>query len=134
MLRAALLVLPALLVAYGLAPSLLWAVAAFVVVGAGYIAVLSGLNTVVQLRAPAPVRGRILSIYMMALGLVYPLGAVLMGWVADSYGVRAVTVAGAVLLAVLLTGVFVLRPSAVRSLGDPHGASDRRPLPAPAEG
>ncbi len=133
-LRTALLVLPALLVAYGLAPSLLWAVPAFVVVGAGYIAVLSGLNTVVQLRAPAHARGRILSSYMMALGLVYPLGAVLMGWVADSSGVRVVTVAGAVLLAVVLVGVFVLRPSAVRSLGDPHEASGPRPVAAPAEG
>ena len=69
--------------------------AAFVAVGAGYIFVLSGLNTVVQLRAPAATRGRILSIYMMALGLIYPLGAVVQGWIADTRGIRAVTVGGA---------------------------------------
>ena len=42
---------------YGLAPTLWLSALAFVAVGAGYIAVLSGLNTVVQLRAPAAARG-----------------------------------------------------------------------------
>ena len=90
---------PLLLVAYGLAPTLWWlAMVAFLAVGAGYIAVLSGLNTVVQLRAPAEVRGRVLGIYMVGLGIVYPIGAVLQGWIGDHIGVRAVTVIGAVAL------------------------------------
>ena len=82
-LRTALFAVPVLLCAYALAPTLAVAMPAFVAVGAAYICVLSGLNTVVQLRAPAEARGSILSIYMMALGLVYPLGAVLQGWLAD---------------------------------------------------
>ncbi len=53
--------LPVLLVLYGLAPTLWLSAVAFLAVGAGYIAVLSGLNTVVQLRAPAEARGRILA-------------------------------------------------------------------------
>ena len=98
MLQTSLFVLPVLLVVYGLAPTLWWSMVAFVAVGAGYIAVLSGLNTVVQLRAPAEVRGRILGIYMVGLGIVYPIGAVLQGWIGDHIGVRAVTVLGAVVL------------------------------------
>ena len=57
MLRTALFTVPLLLCAYALAPSLPLALVAFVAVGAGYIFVLSGLNTVVQLRAPAAARG-----------------------------------------------------------------------------
>ena len=104
MLQTSLFVLPLLLVAYGLAPTLWWSMVAFLAVGAGYIAVLSGLNTVVQLRAPAEVRGRILGIYMVGLGIVYPIGAVLQGWIGDHIGVRAVTVLGAVILFVVAGG------------------------------
>jgi MFS family permease len=119
MLRTALFLLPALLVAYALAGSLIWTTLAFVAVGAGYIAVLSGLNTVVQIRAPEAARGRVLSIYMMGLGIVYPIGAVLQGAIADHVGVKTITVAGAVLLFAVLAGLAVLRPSAFTSLGDP---------------
>ena len=59
----ALALLTPALVGYGTATSLAWAVGALVVVGAIYIAVLSGLSTVVQLRAPAGARGRVLSQY-----------------------------------------------------------------------
>jgi MFS family permease len=119
MLRTAFYAVPVLLCAYALAPSLALCLLAFMAVGAAYIAVLSGLNTVVQLRAPVAARGRILSIYMMALGLVYPLGAVLQGLVANTRGVRAVTVAGALVLlvAVVLTSAF--RPSIFANLADP---------------
>ncbi len=119
MLQAALFGLPALLVLYALAPSLWLSAVALLAVGAGYIAVLSGLNTVVQLRAPAEARGRILSIYMMGLGIVYPVGAVLQGTVADHTGVRAVTLAGAVALWGGLALLAAVRPSVFLALGDP---------------
>jgi MFS family permease len=119
MVTAALFVLPLLLVDYALAPTLWWSAIAFAAVGAGYIGVLSGLNTVVQLRAPAEARGRILSIYMMGLGIVYPIGAVLQGWIANRIGVRAVTVAGGAVLLVALTAIALLRPATFAALGDP---------------
>ncbi len=119
MLQAALFGLPLLLVLYALAPSLWLSALALVAVGAGYIAVLSGLNTVVQLRAPAAARGRILSIYMMGLGIVYPIGAVVQGAVADHTGVRVVTVAGAVVLWAGLAALAGFRPSVFTALGDP---------------
>ena len=136
-LRTALFALPVLLCGYAVAPTLAVAVPAFLFVGAGYIFVLSGLNTVVQLRAPAATRGRILSIYMMALGLVYPLGAVLQGWLANTHGVRAVTVAGALVLLVLLVVTALVRPTVFTNLGDPVPA-DPGPValgdPAPTTG
>ncbi len=119
MLRTALFVLPVLLVGYGLAPTLWSAALALLAVGAAYIAVLSGLNTVVQLRAPAEARGRILSIYMMGLGIVYPIGAVLQGWIADHLGIKAVTVGGAVLLLGGMAALTALRPRVFTALRDP---------------
>lgn len=119
-LRTALFVLPGLLVLYAVAGTLIWTTLAFVAVGAVYIAVLSGLNTVVQIRAPAAARGRVLSIYMLGLGIVYPIGAVVQGTIADHVGVKTVTVAGAVLLFAALAALGVFRPRAFTSLGDPE--------------
>jgi len=136
-LRAAIFTVPVLLCAYALAPSLALAVPAFVAVGAAYIVVLSGLNTVVQLRAPVESRGRILSIYMMALGLVYPLGAIVQGWLANTHGIRAVTVAGALALLCLAVLAAIVRPTVFTNLGDPVGpAGGPVPLgdPAPTGG
>ncbi len=147
MLRTALFVLPLLLVLYAVVPSLWSAAVAFVAVGAGYICVLSGLNTVVQLRAPSEVRGRVLSIYMMGLGIVYPIGAVLQGWFGNHLGVKAVTVAGALGLLCVVVGLAVLRPRTFDELRDPTEVPEEtagepaRPMPgvaprtvAPADG
>ncbi|HEV3132985.1 MAG TPA: MFS transporter [Acidimicrobiales bacterium] len=118
MLQTAMFVLPVLLALYAIAPTLWWSVVAFLAVGAGYIAVLAGLNTVVQLRAPVGVRGRILSIYMMSLGIVYPIGAVLQGAIANHVGVRSVTIGGAVVLLVGMVGIAAFRPAIFTALGD----------------
>jgi MFS family permease len=99
-------VLPATILLYAATPSLWTAAAALVAVGAAYIGVLSGLMTVVQLRAPDALRARILSLYMVSLGVVYPIGAVIQGKLGDELGLRAVMAGAAVLfigiLAVIL--------------------------------
>ncbi|HEX3841651.1 MAG TPA: MFS transporter [Acidimicrobiales bacterium] len=118
MVRGALFLLPLLLINYGLSPTLWWSLVTFVLVGAGYIAVLAGLNTVVQLRAPAASRGRVLGFYMMALGIIYPVGAVLQGLIADHVGVRAVTVGGAAALLVVLGLLATFRPHLMGALDD----------------
>jgi MFS family permease len=114
----ALFALPVLLALYAAAPSLWWAALALFFVGAGYIAVLSGLNTVVQLRAPEWARGRVLSLFMLSLGTIYPLGAIAQGAIGSHIGVKAVTAgSGVVLLAVLgLTALF--SPGVFRALAD----------------
>jgi MFS family permease len=118
----ALLAFPSALVLYGLASSLWPAALAIVAVGAAYIGVLSGLNTVVQLRAPLSARGRVLGLYMMALGTIYPVGAVAEGALARVAGIRSVTVFSGVLLVVVMAAVMRLRSRAVAALDDPQGA------------
>ena len=115
-------VLPVLLGVYAMAPNLPLAVVALTLVGAGYIGVLSGLATVVQLRAPAALRGRILSFYMVALGTVYPLGALLQGAVGDLVGMRVVTLGCAGLFLVVAVVVAGARPDLVAALDDPERA------------
>jgi MFS family permease len=87
LLVGALFAFPAAIVGYGAAPSLVTATLVIVVVGACYIGVLTGLNTVIQLRAPEQARGRVLGLYMMALGTVYPIGLVIEGTIAGAVGI-----------------------------------------------
>ena len=112
----ALALLIPVLAAYDLAPALPWATLALFAVGLVYIWVLAGLQTVVQLRAPARFRGRILSIYLVALGVAYPIGSLLQGPIADRFGLPTTTVAAAALLAVLLGSIRLARPALFRDL------------------
>jgi hypothetical protein len=104
------------------------------------VAALSGLGTVVQLRAPAALRGRILSLYMVALGTIYPLGAVLHGSLGDRVGLRAVTAGSALLFLAVIVVAGLARRDLVAALDDlPNGTGahapervvDPRPYAAP---
>lgn len=121
-----LVALCASLTLYGLSPDLWAGAVALLLVGATYIGVLAGGNTVIQLSAPAALRGRMLGIYMMALGILYPIGALVQGWLGGWLGLRAVTAAGALLLLGLvgagaIAGAF---PAGLEALGT---GLDQRP-------
>jgi predicted MFS family arabinose efflux permease len=109
-------VLPPVLVAYGFAPSLALALPGLFVVGLVYISVLSGLSTVVQFRAPAELRGRVLSLYLVALGVSYPIGSLVQGPLADSLGLAWTTAGTSALLLIVLLAVRVLRPGVFQAL------------------
>ena len=111
-------VLPATLVLYALAPTLELAVVAIVLVGAVYLGCLSSFMTITQLRAPNELRGRVMSAIMVLLGTLYPLGSVVQGAIADEIGLRATTVAAAVILAGIFFAIRLLRPEFDRALGD----------------
>jgi MFS family permease len=96
--------LPVALTAYAVAPSRWWGVAALFVVGLVYLAVLSGLSTTVQLYAPTAYRGRVISFFQVALGVSYPIGALLQGPLADAVGIGWTTLGSAIVLA--LAGLF----------------------------
>lgn len=96
--------LPVALTAYAVAPSRWWGVAALFVVGLVYLAVLSGLSTTVQLYAPPAYRGRVISFFQVALGVSYPVGALLQGPLADAVGIGWTTLGSAIVLA--LAGLF----------------------------
>ena len=117
-----LLVLPGLLMLYAATPTLWLGTIAIFAVGAGYIGILSGLMTVVQLRAPAAMRGRVLSLFMVALGTVYPIGAVAQGALGDQIGLRATTVGCAAVFAALFAALVLRAPRLIDALDDPPSA------------
>ena len=63
--------------------------------GGAYVGTLTGLNTSVQLHAPASERSRILSLYTLSLSMFYPLGALVQAAFARTWGVRPVTLCDA---------------------------------------
>jgi hypothetical protein len=107
---------PVALVVYGSAQSLWWAAAGLFAVGLVYIGVLSGLSAVVQVRAPAAFRGRVLSLYLVALGVAYPIGALVQGPVADRIGIGWTTTATALLLTLVMAAAAVSLPGVRRAL------------------
>jgi predicted MFS family arabinose efflux permease len=107
---------PVTLVLYGSAQSLWWAAAGLFAVGLVYIGVLSGLSTVVQLRAPAAFRGRVLSLYLVALGVAYPIGALVQGPVVDRIGIGWTTTATALVLTLVLAVAAAALPGVRRAL------------------
>src|ERR1019366_8215690 len=81
---------------YAYAPNLVWSALALVALGGSYVGTLTGLNTSVQMHAPAKERSRILSLYVLSLSLFYPLGALAQAALAHHFGVRPVSLAAAV--------------------------------------
>ena len=110
--------LPVSLVLYGAAPSAPLATVALLDVGAAYICVFSGLGTVVQLRAPEALRARVISLYFMALGTLYPIGAAIQGPIADRLSLTTVTIGGATALLAIVAVTALLRPQALAALDD----------------
>lgn len=120
MLRVSFLLLPGALVLYGLAPTPLAAGGALVGVGLTYMFVFSGIGTVVQLRAPAALRARVLSFYFLALGVLYPIGATLQGPIADRIGLGEMTALSGIALLGAVLLLTVLRPAHLAALDDPE--------------
>jgi MFS family permease len=119
--------LPLALLAYAAAPNLAAGVVTIFAVGFLYLGALSSFTTIAQLRAPAELRGRVLSLLMVLLGTLYPLGSVLQGAIADRIGLRATTAGAAILLGASLLLARALRP-------DLAGALDGAPASGAAEG
>jgi MFS family permease len=108
--------LPAVLVAYGAAQNRWEGVALLFLVGLVYIGVLSGLTTLVQLRAPQAYRGRVLSFFLVALGVAYPIGSLAQGPIIDWIGLGWTTAGSAVLLALIMAVAAVRSPGFVRAI------------------
>jgi MFS family permease len=98
------------LVLYGLAPNLWWMVPALALVGGCYMGSMSTFSTIGQTMAPPDARGRVMAINNATLGVLYPIGAVLQGALADRFGLRWVTVGSGVVMVAVMLAVRALRP------------------------
>jgi MFS family permease len=111
--------LPFALTAYAIAPTLAVSSLTLLVVGALYLGALSSFTTIAQLRAPPKLRGRILAVYTVILGSLYPLGSVVQGKVADHIGLRATTFWSAAVMLAVLVLTRLLRPGITAAIDSP---------------
>jgi len=94
---AAMLVLGLALVGFAATPNLAAALALLVVIGGAMIVQMATSNTMLQLLSPPELRGRIISLYMLAFLGSAPLGSLLAGTLASALDTpRAVMIGGAV--------------------------------------
>jgi MFS family permease len=90
-------------IALGLAPSYALGVASMYLMGLTYLLLATSLNTAVQARVDDAFRGRAMAIYLSALLLGVPVGALIQGKLASITDLRIVVAASGVLL-----GLFVI--------------------------
>ena len=107
------------LIAFALAPAYVLGLLALVVVGGGFLAVISATNTAVQVIVADHMRGRVMALRIMAFTGAYPIGALLQGWLSDVIGPRP-TVAGAGGILVAAAVFMASRPGLLDGLDDPH--------------
>jgi MFS family permease len=111
-----LVLLPVTLIGYGTAQGPWWGAVTLFGVGLVYIGVLSGLSTIVQLRAPEAYRGRVLSFFLVALGVAYPVGSLIQGPVIDAAGIGWTTTGSALLLTAITLAVVAWRRDFARAI------------------
>jgi MFS family permease len=77
-----------------LAPSLAWQVVALVPLGMASVTFSAGVNSALQLAAGPEVRGRVMALYSVVFLGSTPIGAPLVGWLAQAAGPRAGLILG----------------------------------------
>lgn len=75
-------------------------------IGWGTVTQLITMNTLIQVRVPNELRGRVFSIYFWALQGVAPFGSIVIGWMAQTWSVQTSIVVGGV---VCLMSVVLVR-------------------------
>ncbi|HUP86040.1 MAG TPA: MFS transporter [Acidimicrobiales bacterium] len=110
------------IVAFAIAPVYLIGLLALVVVGGGFLVVISATNTSVQVIVADHMRGRVMALRIMAFTGAYPVGALLQGSLSDVIGPRP-TVAGSGVILVLAGIWLASRPALLHRLDDAHDES-----------
>lgn len=87
------------LVAYGLAPRLWLAAIALTVIGLCYGYAFTSFASIAQQAAPDDMRGRVLAVNFLVLGVLFPVGTLIQGQIADAIGLRWTTAGSGLLLA-----------------------------------
>ena len=119
--------LGALSLAAASAPSLWLALAAFVPLGAASMAFISTMNASLQLSSSDTMRGRVMALYFVLFLGSTPIGAPIVGWIAETFSPRAALGAGGIVtIAACVFGLFRLPRALVPAAGE---AKEERDLP-----
>ena len=101
------LVLAVVFLAASLAPNYWVALGIVAALGASSIVFKALSSTWLQLTAAPAMRGRVLALLVVSIGGTTPIGAPLMGWVAQEFGTRATFVLGGVCTAIAAASVYL---------------------------
>ena len=86
-----------------------------VFVGWGTVTQLVSMNTLIQVNVPNQVRGRVFSVYLWALQGVAPFGSLLIGWLAQNWGVPLAALTGGLVSLVTIGLLHLLSPGVHRA-------------------
>jgi len=107
------LILP--LIALGYMPNLNISLVLLVFIGWGTVTQLVSMNTLIQVSVPNGLRGRVFSVYLWALQGVAPFGSLLIGWLAQNWGVPFAALIGGLVSFVSIGGLHLLNPRVRRA-------------------
>jgi MFS family permease len=93
------------LIAYAVAPRLWISATTLMLVGLCYGYAFTSFASTTQQSAPDAMRGRVLAVNFLVLGLMFPVGALIQGQIADAIGLRWTTAGSGFLLAAGLTAM-----------------------------
>jgi hypothetical protein len=103
------------LIALGYVPNLNVSLLLLVLIGWGTVTQLVSMNTLVQLDVPNALRGRVFSVYLWALQGVAPFGSLLIGWLAQNWGVPLAALASGLVSLVSIGVLHLVSPDVRRA-------------------
>jgi MFS family permease len=103
------------LIALGYVPNLNVSLVLLVLIGWGTVTQLVTMNTLIQVSVPNGLRGRVFSVYLWALQGVAPFGSLLIGWLAQNWGVPLAALTGGLVSLVFIGALHLVSPSVRRA-------------------
>jgi hypothetical protein len=86
-----------------------------VLMGWGTVTQLVTMNTLIQVSVPNGLRGRVFSVYLWALQGVAPFGSLLIGWIAQNWGVPMAALTGGLVSLISIGSLHLISPSVRRA-------------------
>ena len=83
--------------------------------GWGTVTQLVSMNTLIQTNVPDGLRGRVFSVYLWALQGVAPFGSLLIGWLAQNWGVPLAALTGGLVSLVSIGALHLISPGVHRA-------------------
>jgi MFS family permease len=103
------------LIALGYVPNLNISLLLLVLMGWGTVTQLVSMNTLIQTSVPNGLRGRVFSVYLWALQGVAPFGSLLIGWIAQNWGVPVAALTGGLVSLISIGSLHLMSPSVRRA-------------------
>ena len=103
------------LIVLGYVTSLGVAILLLMIIGWGTVTQLVTINTLIQLKVPNGLRGRVFSVYLWALQGVAPFGSLLIGWLAQNWGVPLAALTGGLISLISIGSLHFLNPGVHRA-------------------